>query len=96
MRQLLPETGLGAMTAALEAAFTNPCGLRIPASAGLPLSPVARAALKKAAKEAAALKQRVIEPGHLLLGLLAQPKTTAASLLAQPGLTPESVRERMR
>ena len=84
------------MTAALEAAFTNPCGLRIPASAGLPLSPVARAALKKAAKEAAALKQRVIEPGHLLLGLLAQPKTTAASLLAQPGLTPEAVRDRLR
>ena len=95
MRQLLPETDFGAMTAALEAGFNNPLGLTIPASAGLPLSSLAKRVLQMAAKEAADLKQRLTEPGHLVLGLLAS-RTSAATLLAAAGLTPEAVRERLR
>ncbi len=57
-----------------------------------PLSPAVQRALRFAVEEAAQLGQGVVGPEHMLLGLLREPDTQAAVVLAQCGLTLEEAR----
>ena len=71
----------------------TPCNEKISTSVDLPLSHESSRVLAYSAEEAENLKQAYIRPEHLLLGLLREEKSLAASLLQECGLSLKRVRE---
>ncbi len=69
---------------------------KISTSVDLPLSSDLKRALAYASEEALALQQRVVDSGHLVLGLLRIENCFAAALLQQGGITYEGYREVVR
>ena len=74
----------------------TPAREKISTSVDLPLSHESKRALAYSAEEADKLKQGHIGPEHMLLGLLREEKSLAASLLQERGLSIERVREGLR
>ena len=68
---------------------------KISTSVDLPLSHESKRVLAYSAEEAEKLKPRHIGPEHLLLGLLREENSLAASLLRERGLSIERVREEL-
>ncbi len=58
-------------------------------------TPRARSVIMAAHEEARTAGNSVITPAHLALGLLSEPKSIAAVVLGEQGVTPEAVREAM-
>ncbi len=58
-------------------------------------TPRARSVVMAAQEEARTAGNPVITPAHLALGLLSEPKSIAAVVIGEQGVTPESVREAM-
>ncbi|EHR61791.1 Clp protease N-terminal domain-containing protein [Saccharomonospora cyanea] len=58
-------------------------------------TPRARSVIMAAHEEARTAGNLVITPAHLALGLLSEPKSIAAIVLGEQGVTPEAVREAM-
>ena len=67
-----------------------------PTSVNLPLSPVCTSVLTSAAEEADQLQHRHIGTEHLLLGVLKQERSLAASLLTEAGISAGEFREELR
>ena len=74
----------------------TPLREKISTSVDLPLSHESKRVLAYSAEEAEKLKHGHIGPEHLLLGLLREEKSLAASLLQERGLAIERVREDLR
>jgi hypothetical protein len=68
-------------------------GQRVSTSVDLPLSQESQGAIMLAVEEAAALHHKLIEPSHLVLGLLRVEDCLAARLLRGHGMEYESYRE---
>lgn len=80
---------------ALRAEFAHfVTGLKVPTSVDLPLSAAGKHALAYAAEEANTAGNAVIEPEHLLAGLLRE-RTPASEALEKRGITLEVVREEL-
>jgi hypothetical protein len=71
----------------------TPLREKISTSVDLPLSHESKRVLAYSAEEAEKLKHRYIGPEHMLLGLLREEKSLAASLLQERGLSIAKVRE---
>jgi hypothetical protein len=74
----------------------TPVREKISSSVDLPLSQESKRVLVYSAEEAEKLKHVYVSPRHLLLGLLREEKSLAASLLQEHGLSIEKVREELR
>lgn len=70
-------------------------GERIPTSVEVPLSEECRQILKLAADAADKLQHRMIEPEHLLLGILRIEKCLAAQILGAQGITAQDVEDEL-
>jgi ATP-dependent Clp protease ATP-binding subunit ClpA len=68
-------------------------GDKVSTSVEIPFTPPTQRALRYAAEEADRLKHHSIEPEHLLLGLLREEGSPAASLLAARGFTLAGLRK---
>ena len=62
----------------------------------IPVSPAARRTLDCASQEADRVRSPHIDTEHVLLGLLQQPESTAAEILASKGVRLDEVREEIR
>ena len=65
----------------------------VSSSVGIPLSPESRRVLDRAREEADRLKHQSIGTEHLLLGILREPASAAAGILARHGVRAPAVRE---
>ena len=65
----------------------------VSSSVGIPLSPDSRRVLDRAREEADRLKHQSIGTEHLLLGILLEPASAAAGILARHGVRVPAVRE---
>lgn len=61
----------------------------------LPFSPESKLALQRAAEEADRLQHSDIRPGHLLLGILREVRSAAATMLSEQGVQLDTVREHL-
>jgi ATP-dependent Clp protease ATP-binding subunit ClpC len=79
-------------------AETDGLGARVLREFGLQPDELSRdvAALEKSLRQALALKHKHIGSEHILLGLLADDRTAAASTLRRLGIAAEAVRARLR
>jgi len=73
----------------------TPVREKIAFSVDLPLSPESKRVLAYSAEEADLLHHQHIDTGHMLLGLLREEKSLAASLLQEQGLSIAKVREKL-
>jgi len=91
-RELLGQAGVDTTTLAgeIERSVSHDDG----ASPPLQLTPAAKRVLLDAHQISRGLGSTYIGPEHLLLALMANEETTAGRLLAQHGVTPESMRRR--
>ena len=80
----------GAVQAAVEAAATTPKG---PVPAHIPFAAEAKKVLEHALREAFSRRHNYIGTEHLLLGLLAERRSTGARLLRQLGVTQDVTAE---
>ena len=69
---------------------------RIETSVEIPFSPETKRVLQHACDEADGLTHRHIGPEHLLLGLMKEPNTRAATTLARYGMQLDGAREQVR
>ena len=68
---------------------------KLPTSVEIPFSMDVQHSLRVAAEEATRLGHNHIGTEHLLLGILADPRSLAASLLIEKGIQPDAIREQI-
>jgi haloalkane dehalogenase len=96
VEHFFPEPAAAAESIRKEIEQRMPLREKLPASVDLPLSPQAKRVLNLADEESSGLGHRNIGTGHLLLGILREPKTIAGEILQERGLILDKVREEIR
>ena len=69
--------------------------MRVPDDRRIPFSPRAKKALEQALREAVRLRNNRIGTEHVLLGILRNTDGTAVRMLAEMGVSPEAVEDRL-
>ena len=94
------DTLLSAQSISIEAvrtalALRMPSHSHVPVSVDIPFTAATKQALQHGGEEADGLGHRYIGPEHLVLGLLREGQSTAASVLVEQGLSLELTRQRI-
>ncbi len=96
LRNQLSQSGVTSESLRKQIESERPVGKKVSISVDLPLSHESKLVLAYATEEARALNEDVVNPGHLVLGLLRIKDSLAATLLRQHAIDHDGYREILR